>query len=98
MIDRKKIESYAEKLMFKMKENELDTLESEFDTILKQMKLIEDLKGIDNVEPMTFPFITYEANLREDKEDVEGSLSVDEVLANTKHVVNDQVKVPKVVE
>ena len=43
MIEREKIESYAEKLMFRMKPEELDTLEKEFDIILIQMKLIENI-------------------------------------------------------
>ena len=97
MIDKKMLENYAEKLMFRMKDDELNTLENEFDTILKQMKLIENIKGIEKVNPMTFPFITYEAKLRSDLESSD-SLSVDEVVSNTKHVVKDQIKVPKVVE
>ncbi len=97
MIEREKIESYAEKLMFRMKPEELDTLEKEFDIILKQMKLIENIKDIEKVNPMTFPFITYEAELRSDEEESD-SLTVDEVLKNSKHVVKDQIKVPKVVE
>ena len=63
---------------------------------MKQMDLIGNIDGINEVEPMIFPFVTYEAELREDV--IEDSLSVDEVLSNTKHQVRDQVKVPKVVE
>ncbi len=98
MIDKKKLESYAEKLMFRMSDSEYETLLKEFDIILKQMKLIEDLEGIEKVNPMTFPFITYEQSLREDEVNEDEVLTLDEVLANTKHVVKDQVKVPKVVE
>lgn len=96
MIEKKLLEKYAEKLMFRMSEEEYTTLQNEFDIILKQMDLIGNIDGINDVEPMIFPFVTYEAELRDDVE--EESLSVDEVLSNTKHQVRDQVKVPKVVE
>ena len=96
MITKELLEKYAEKLMFRMSEDEYTTLLKEFDIILKQMDLIGNIEGIKNVEPMIFPYVTYEAELRYD---VSGeSLSVDEVLSNTKHQVRDQVKVPKVVE
>lgn len=96
MIEKDQLKKYASKLMFDMNEEEYDTLQNEFEIILKQMDLISKIKGIDLVEPMTFPFITYEAKLREDK--VVESLDVDDVLKNAKYVINNQVKVPKVVE
>ena len=96
MIEKELLEKYAEKLMFRMSDEEYNTLQNEFDIILKQMDLIGNIDGINEVEPMIFPFVTYEAELREDV--IEDSLSVDEVINNTKHQVRDQVKVPKVVE
>ena len=96
MLEKELLEKYAEKLMFRMSDEEYNTLQNEFDIILKQMDLIGNIDGINEVEPMIFPFVTYEAELREDV--IEDSLSVDEVLSNTKHQVRDQVKVPKVVE
>ena len=45
---------------------------------------------------MTFPFKLEEASLREDE--VGDYLTVSEVLENAHHQVNDQVKVPRVVE
>ena len=95
-ITREDLKKYASKLMFDMEDSEYETLEKEFDIILKQMDLIGEIENIKDVKPMTFPFVTYEAELREDV--VEESLSVNEVLANAKHTLNDQVKVPKVVE
>lgn len=96
MIAKEKLKDYASKLMFDMDEREYDTLQEEFEVILKQMELIGKIDNISDVEPMTFPFITYEAELREDE--VLDYLTVSEVLSNTKYQVNDQVKVPKVVE
>lgn len=95
MIEKEKLEKYAEKLMFKMNDEELITLQDEFEVILKQMEAIDKIKGISEVEPMTFPF-EIKAKLREDE--AKDVLTVDEVLKNTPHQLKDQVKVPKVVE
>lgn len=96
MITKDKLKDYASKLMFDMNDEEYETLLEEFDIILKQMDLIAKIDNIDKIDPMTFPFITYKATLRDDK--VGESLTIDEVLNNAKQSVNDQVKVPKVVE
>lgn len=96
MVTKEKLKDYAAKLMFDMKDEEYETLLKEFDIILKQMDLIGEIDDISSVDPMTFPFVTYEAKLREDEE--KEALSVDEVLKNAKQTLNDQVKVPKVVE
>lgn len=96
MITKDNLKKYALNLMFEMSDKEYETLESEFGIILKQMELIDNIEGIDKIEPMIFPFVTYEAQLR--KDEAFDDLSVNEVLQNTTHEVNDQVKVPKVVE
>ena len=96
MIEIEKLKDYANKLMFDMNEEEYKTLQDEFETILKQMDLIGQIPDIDKVSPMTFPFPNEDVSLREDE--VGDYLTVSEVLENTTHQVNDQVKVPKVVE
>ena len=96
MIEKEKLKKYAKLLMFDMDEEEYSTLQEEFDIILKQMDLIANIPDIENVKPMTCPFINKDAKLREDV--VKDYLTTGEVLANTKHQVDDQVKIPKVVE
>ena len=96
MIEKEKLKDYANKLMFDMDDAEYTTLQEEFDIILKQMDLIGKIPNISDVEPMTFPFKLEEASLREDE--VGDYLTVGEVVENTTHQVNDQVKVPRVVE
>ena len=95
MIEKEKLKSYANKLMFDMNEDEYKTLQEEFDIILKQMDLIGKIEGISEVSPMTFPFVNSDVCLRDDE--VIDYLTVGEVLENCKHQVDDQVKVPKVV-
>ena len=95
-MDKETLKVLANKLMFTMNEEEYDTLLDEFEVILKQMDLIGKIPNISEVEPMTFPYKNEDVNLREDE--VKDYLTVGEVLENTKYQVNDQVKVPKVVE
>ena len=96
MIEKEKLKDYAKKLMFDMKEEEYATLQEEFNIILKQMDLIGKIPNIKDVEPMTFPFKNEDVSLREDV--VGDYLTVGEVLSNVKHQIDDQVKVPKVVD
>ncbi|MBQ6546547.1 MAG: Asp-tRNA(Asn)/Glu-tRNA(Gln) amidotransferase subunit GatC [Bacilli bacterium] len=96
MIAKEKLKEYANKLMFDMNEEEYKTLQEEFEIILKHMDLIGNVPNISDVSPMTFPFSNEDVSLREDE--VGDYLTVSEVLENTKHQLNDQVKVPKVVE
>ena len=84
------------KLMFKMKDSEYETLKTEFDTFLKWMDRINEIDGLENVEPMYFPYKNYDVLLREDKP--VNSISKDEILLNASDVLNGQVSVPRVVE
>jgi len=96
MKSMEELKKYANSLMFDMAEQEYQTLQNEFESILKEMNLINAIEGLEEVEPMTYPFILDSAVLRED---VEGkSLSIDELLANADSHYLDQIKVPKVVE
>lgn len=98
MITRDKLEEYAKKLMFEMNEEEYKTLEDEFEVILKQMDLIDNIKDIEGVSPMTFPFDLEldDRYLREDNYCNE--ISFDDMEINVKEYENNMVKVPKVVE
>ncbi len=96
MIEKDKLKEYAQKLMFDMDEVEYETLQKEFDVILRQMDIIDKIPNLHETKPMTFPFLLDDRNLRRDE--VGDFLTVGEVLANAKHQLNDQVKVPKVVE
>lgn len=95
-VTKEKLKDYASKLMFDMNENEYDTLQEEFKVILKQMDLIGEIKGIKDVEPMTFPFVTNQGEFR--KDEIKNTLTTEEGLKNSKEVYKDQVRVPKVVE
>ena len=95
-MDKKTLEVLASKLMFTMNEEEYDTLSDEFKVILKQMDLIGKIDGINEVEPLIYPFPLDNVMMREDK--VVDEMDIDDILANSGDTLYNQVKVPKVVE
>ena len=95
MVTKEKLKDYAAKLMFDMDDEGYKRTLKEFETIEKHMELIGKIENIDNVEPMTFPYVIYQAYLRDDE--AKESLTNEEVLSNAKETKANQVKVPKVV-
>lgn len=95
MVTKEKLKDYAAKLMFDMDDEGYDRTLEEFETVEKHMALIGEIENIDSVEPMTFPYVTCHATLREDV--AKDCLTNEEVLANAKETKANQVKVPKVV-
>ena len=95
MVTKEKLKDYASKLMFDMDDAGYDRTLEEFETVEKHMAFISEIEGIENAEPMTFPYVIYHATLREDE--AKDTLTNDEVLANSKDTKANQVKVPKVV-
>lgn len=89
------LQESAHKLLFDMSKEEYQTLLDEFSIITKQMELMANIKGIDEVEPMTFPFECETDFLREDEPTT--PLTQEEALRNAKDVVEGQIRLPKVV-
>lgn len=95
MVTKEKLKDYAARLMFDMDDAGYDRTLKEFETIEQHMALIGEIENISDVEPMTFPYVIYHANFREDE--AKECLTNDEVLANAKETKANQVRVPKVV-
>jgi len=95
-MDKETLVMLANKLMFTMEDSEYDTLLDEFDAMIKQMDLIGKIEGIENVEPMVYPFELNDVCLRDDE--VSEELEIDEILTNSGSTLYNQVKLPKVVE
>ena len=95
MVTKEKLKDYAAKLMFDMDYQGYDRTLEEFETVEKHMALIGEIEGIEDIEPMTFPYVIYHSTLREDES--KECLTNEEVLANAKETKANQVKVPKVV-
>lgn len=96
MIAKEKLKGYASKLMFDMNDEEYETLQKEFDVILKYMDLIENIENINEVEPMTFPYEFNNVELRNDNES--RNIEVEEAFSNAKSKKGREISVPKVVD
>ena len=95
MVTKENLKDYAAKLMFDMDDEGYSRTLKEFETVEKHMELIGKIENIKSVEPMTFPYVIYHANFREDE--AKDCLTNEEVLANAKDTKANQVRVPKVV-
>ena len=86
----------AQKLMFEMSEEQYENILNEFDLIYSQMKIIGEIEGVDEVEPMFFPFDVTNDYLREDVPTT--PIERKELLRNTKDVENGFISLPRVVK
>lgn len=96
MVTIDELKEYSNNLMFKMKDEEYETLSNEFDTFLGWMEYINKIEGLKNVEPMYFPFDLGNVELRND-EPID-SIDNEYALKNAKCVKDGSVIVPKVVD
>ena len=85
----------ADRLMLDMSEEEYQTLYQEFGILTKQMETIGKIEGLEDFEPMTFPFDVTTSVLRED--DPIKPLSREDALRNAGSTLDGQIKLPKVV-
>lgn len=95
-VDKSTLKEAANRLMFDMSDEQYENLLSEFDIIIAQMKLIDDLQDVDQLTPMTFPFEVTADYLREDVK--EEPLSQKDALKNAKDVSDGQIVIPRVVK
>ena len=95
-ISKEVLKLTASKLMFDMSDSECEDLVDEFDKLVKRMEIIGEIKGVDNAEPMTFPFEVSSSCLREDIPI--NDCSREELLKNSKEVVDGQIRLPKVIK
>ena len=89
------VDDYADKLLIGLTEEENKMVLDEFESIDNQINIINDIPGIDKVEPMTHTLDDFEYELREDV--VEESIPIEELLQNCKDCTAREVEVPKVV-
>ncbi len=90
------VDDYADKLLIGLTDEENKMVLDEFNIIDKDIAKVMKIDNIENVEPMTHTLDDFECELREDI--IEDSISIDDALANCDDYINDEVRVPKVVE
>ena len=89
------VNDYADKLLIGLTEEEANMVLEEFSIIDETINKINDIKGIDKVEPMTHCLDRYITELRSDE--IEESIPVDELLQNCDLHTDREVELPKVV-
>ena len=89
------VDDYADKLLIGLTPEENKMVLDEFDIIDEQINIINDIPGIEKVEPMTHALDDFEFELREDE--YEESIPIEELLQNCKDSTGREVQVPKVV-
>ncbi len=90
------VDSYADKLLIGLTEEENKMVLDEFNDIDSDIKRITEIDGIESIEPMTHCLDNFEYELREDV--YEGANEdIDDLLANCDDYIDTEIKVPKVV-
>lgn len=89
------VDDLADKLLIGLSAEENEMVLSEFDEIDANIDLINEIDGIEKVEPMTHCLDDFVYELREDVA-VEG-LPIEDILANSDDTEDREIVVPKVV-
>lgn len=95
MFTKEMINSYADKLLIGLTEEETNTLLDEFSSIQENMELIDKIDGLNDVEPMHFP-TDYEISTLRDGQ-TSRNIDRDEALSNSDDTMEGMNIVPKVV-
>ena len=89
------INDYADKLLIGLTPEENKMVLDEFDDIDANIDLINEIKDIDKVEPMTHCLDDFVVELREDV--VEESIAIEDLLRNSDDTEDREIVVPRVV-
>lgn len=90
------VDDYAAKLLIGLTDEENKMVLDEFESIDRNIDLINKIPNISEVEPMTHCLDDFEYELREDV--IEESVPLDDLLMNCDDYVDAEVRVPKVVD
>ncbi len=85
----------ANQLMFDLNDEEAEDIVKEFETLEKQLKLLDEV-NTEGVEPMVYPFEDETTFLR--KDEVNHVISQEDALANVKDKIEGHFILPKVVK
>ena len=89
------VDNYADKLLIGLTEEENKMVLDEFEIIDKNIDLINEIKDLDKIEPMSHCLDDFVYELREDV--IEESIPIEDLLKNCDKTKDREVKVPKVV-
>ncbi len=90
------ITKLADKLLIGVSSKEAEEIIDELNFVKDSMNVIEQIEGIDKIEPLTHPFDLFETQLREDNDFTQGD-EIEDLLANADRSESREIEVPKVV-
>ena len=90
------VDNYADKLLIGLTEEENKMVLDEFEIIDKNIDLINEIKDLDKIEPMSHCLDDFVYELREDV--IEESIPIEDLLKNCDKTKDREVKVTKVVQ
>lgn len=90
------VDDYADKLLIGLTDEENKMVLDEFSIIDSDIAKVMNIDNIESVEPMTHALDDFEYELRDDV--IEESVDIEKLLSNCDDYINDEVRVPKVVE
>lgn len=96
-VSKETIEECAKNLMFELSPGQAEIIAEEFDTVFDQLDFLARIPGVDQAQPMTFPYKHHrkDEDLRQDAP--QEPLGVEKALENSHSKIGNQIKVPKVV-
>lgn len=94
-ITNEEIQAFANRLMFRIKDEEMDTVRKEFGALNEMLKSFQEI-DTEGVEEMVYPFEEATTYLRDDV--VDEVLTSEEVLANAPAQKAGHIQLPKVVK
>lgn len=95
MITKEQIIKLADDLLIALNKEEVNDLINNFKALKESMKLINNVKGLEKTDILSFPQDIKTAVLRDDKE--VANISTTDALKNSSKAYEDLIEVPKVV-
>ena len=89
------VKKLADLLLIGLSDEETEMVFDEFEVIDADINKINEIEGIENIEPMTHALDHFEFNLRDDV--IKESVEIDELLRNSDDTDDREISVPKVV-
>lgn len=89
------VDSYADKLLIGLTDEENELVLKEFNIIEDNMEIIANIPDIENIEPMTHTLDDFSYSPRDDK--AEESITIENILSNCDCYEDREIVVPKVV-
>lgn len=89
------VKKLADLLLIGLSDEETEMVFDEFEVIDADINKINEIEGIENIEPMTHALDDFEFELRDDV--IKESVEIDELLQNSDDTDDREISVPKVV-